>query len=71
MKVWVTRDNDNYESCVTVWDTKPILNGIAYKPSSPRTKSFFYTVSAFDEAFNFTPQKGTCEQRELYLKEIK
>ena len=70
MKVWVTRDDDNYESCVTVWDTKPILNGPAYRPSSPCVKFFWYTLDVFDGLFRFVPCKGSCKQYELSLKEI-
>ena len=79
MKVWVTRDSDDGDEIMnssisirlhqpTPWPQK---EGMWMLTPDSSSCDLFIAKPMFNVLFGFTPRKGSSEQRELSLEEIK
>ncbi|GAG42667.1 unnamed protein product [marine sediment metagenome] len=72
MKTWLTRDVNDKNGSVCVWNGKPRLDddAIYYDCIDGVDLIVCEGSKDFKKFFGFTPRKGSCKQYELTLKEI-
>ena len=69
MKVWVTRDQIDFEWSCGTHETKkaPEINSVGAYPTS----RLDLTTQQFKKRYGFVPDKGSCKQMNLTLTKIK
>ena len=75
MKVWITR-NKGFEglwgdNTVYIWTALPQenkINDIVFYTYASKCLLFDLHYKTFEERYGFTPEEGTCTEKELILK---